>query len=258
MGDENNIDVVTGEEIGEIEAEEQDVTGEDLISKKSKREMTPEYKAVLVERLKKAREVKKKADQLGVLPKRRIKPDPDEPKRFYCSDCRKSYKTAETLAKHINRFHKEKKLSNIVKEKEMTSNNKKDAPQNEKEAPTSKAVSKEEDSKEKKEPVKEPTKEKKADEKNEAALAPITTGVTNEVLAPTITQSILPPPPPIQKPKPPKPSGPPKFTYEEFKEIEKRNNERKKQEEKAFKAKQKQDHILRTIQNMKNGGIPLF
>ena len=248
MDDENNIDVVTGEEIGEIEAEEQDVTGEELISKKSKREMTPEYKAVLVERLKKAREVKKKADQLGVLPKRRIKPDPDEPKRFYCSDCRKSYKTAETLAKHINRFHKEKKLSNIVKEKEM-SNNSKDAPQNEKEAPKSKTAE------EKKEPVKEPTEEKKADEKK---AEPPASSVGDVLLAPAITQSILPPPPPIQKPKPPKPSGPPRYTYEEFKEIEKRNNERKKQEEKALKAKQKQDHILRTIQNMKNGGIAIF
>ncbi len=250
MDDENNIDVVTGEEVDEIEAEEQDVTGEEMLSKKSKREMTPEYKAVLVERLKKAREVKKKADQLGVLPKRRIKPDPDEPKRFYCSDCRKSYKTAETLAKHINRFHKEKKLSNIVKEKEMSNNSKKDAPQNEKEAPTSKA-----DSKEKKEPVEKPTEEAKADEPK--AEPPIT-NVKEELLAPAITQSILPPPLPVQKPKPPKPSGPPRYTYQEFKEIEKRNNDMKKQEEKAFKAKQKQDHILRTIQNMKNGGIPLF
>ena len=61
MDDENNIDVVTGEEVDEIEAEEQEVTGEEMLSKKSKREMTPEYKAVLVERLKKAREVKKKS-----------------------------------------------------------------------------------------------------------------------------------------------------------------------------------------------------
>ena len=60
MGDENNIDVVTGEEIGEIEAEEQDVTGEEMISKKTKREMTPEYKAVLVERLKRHVRSKKK------------------------------------------------------------------------------------------------------------------------------------------------------------------------------------------------------
>ena len=244
MDDENNIDVVTGEEVDEIEAEEQEVTGEEMLSKKSKREMTPEYKAVLVERLKKAREVKKKANQLGVMPKRRIKPDPDEIKRFYCSDCRKSYKTAETLAKHINRFHKEKKLSNIVKEKEMTNNIKKD----EKEAP----------SKEKKEPVKEPTKEEKKDEPKKEPPAPSTAGVTNEILAPAITQSILPPPLPVQKPKPPKPSGPPRYTYEQFKEIEKRNNEMKKKQEKEFKAKQKQDHILRTIQNMKNGGIPLF
>jgi len=252
MDDENNIDVVTGEEVDEIEAEEQDVTGEEMLSKKSKREMTPEYKAVLVERLKKAREVKKKANQLGVMPKRRIKPDPDEIKRFYCSDCRKSYKTAETLAKHINRFHKEKKLSNIVKEKEMSNNNKKDAPQNEKEAPSKEAAQ------EKKEPVKEqkPTKEAKADEKK--AEPPITAGVINEILAPAITQSILPPPLPVQKPKPPKPSGPPRYTYEEFKNIEKRNNDRKKQEEKALKVKKQQDHILRTIQNMKNGGIPLF
>jgi len=249
MDDENNIDVVTGEEVDEIEAEEQDVTGEEMLSKKSKREMTPEYKAVLVERLKKAREVKKKANQLGVMPKRRIKPDPDEIKRFYCSDCRKSYKTAETLAKHINRFHKEKKLSNIVKEKEMTNNIKKDAPQNEKIQEQSKEPVKEQ------KPTEKPSEEKKKDEPKKEPPAP---SVREELLAPAITQSILPPPLPVQKPKPAKPSGPPKFTYEQFKEIEKRNNEMKKKQEKEFKAKQKQDHILRTIQNMKNGGIPLF
>ena len=272
MDEEPTNDVV----IEEQEEEAEEIPAEQLVSKKSKREMTPEYKAVLVERLKKARALKRKAHDLGVTPKRKIAPDPDEPKRFYCEICRRSYKTHETLKKHNNRFHSEKVLSNIIKEKEM-SNVKINAETQQ----TNEGEAKPEQCQEGK-PEAKPNEKKETDEKpkEDTKKPEAPDGVTNEVLtpnqptigvsgvsphiAPTIGVSgvsphIAPAPTLYQRGQrgvpAKKPSGPPRYTYEEFKEIERKKNEEKKKAEKEARARAKQEHILKTIANMKNGGI---
>lgn len=258
MNDENDIDVVTGEQVDEIE--EKDVTGEELLSNKSKRQMTPEYKAELVERLKKARETKKKANQLGVAPKRRIKPDADQGKLYFCDICKRSYKTNETLVKHNKRFHKEKLLSNIVMDKEKSNNKlKEDAAQKQKKA-------EEKPTEDKKEPAEKQSKAKNETKENNAPpvnAEPVNAEGGGILSTPPVTNSIIgsanasQTPVPLPDNAPAKPTKPavPRYTYEEFKKIEKINNERLKKKEKELKRLKDEDHIRKTIENMKRGGI---
>ena len=190
--------------------EVKDVIVKEAKPKKQRKPLTPEYKALLVERIANARNVKNKARKIGVTPKRVIVPDNKESKPYFCDVCKKSYASINSLKKHNVRFHSEKQLKNIIKEKEMKNEKEKEA-----------------------KPVEAPK--------------------------PTpIPQIRAPPPAPPPLERKPVYTGPQRYTYDEFKQIETQNNIKKQQKEKELKAQAKQAHILKTIENMRGGGIPTF
>ena len=239
MEEQDKKEVVPETKDENIEVKE--VTVNEVKPKKQRKPLTPEYKALLVERIANARKVKRKAHDIGVTPPRIIAPDKGEAKRFYCDSCRKSYASQSSLKKHNRRFHAEKQLANIIKEKEM---------QNEKEAKPDEAK-----------PVEQPKPVEQA--------KPVEQPKPVEQAKPVEQPKAIPKPipiPQIQTPPPPRPviertpvyTGPKRYTYEEFKQIENQNKIKKQQKEKELKAQAKQNHILKTIANMKQGGIPTF
>ena len=218
----------TDEPVETKEIEIEDIAEPEVVKKKQKRTMTPEYKAILVERLAKARAVKRAAHDAGVTPARKIHPDKDEPKRFYCETCRKSYKSHESLKRHNHRFHQEKKLSNIIQEK-----------MNEKENVKQDKV----------EPVGEPEKEIKEIKKEIKEVKELK---EEPVVQPL--QAPPPPPPPVLERRQVN-TGPARYTYDEYKMMEVEHTSRRKQKDKEAKAQAKQAHILKSIELMKAGGV---
>ena len=218
----------TDEAVETKEIEIEHIAEPEVVKKKQKRTMTPEYKAILVERLAKARAVKRAAHDAGVTPARKIHPDIDEPKRFYCETCRKSYKSHESLKRHNHRFHQEKKLSNIIQEK-----------MNEKENVKQDKV----------EPVGEPEKEIKEIKKEIKEVKEL-----KEQHIVSSLQAPPPPPPPVLERRQVN-TGPARYTYDEYKQIEKIHITKQKQKDKEAKAQAKQAHILKSIELMKAGGV---
>lgn len=236
------------------------------VMKKNRKEITPEYRKVLIERLEKARAIKNKGKKVGVKLKRTIMPDPDE-KQNYCSICKRSYKTARTLKQHCQRIHGEKKMSVKIKDAE--------AQQQETES--------------KSDETKKQTEDKTEDGKENKVIKP-----TNEVIAPHVEkitdkerlliaqqkqaqqkqieqqkqaqqkiieqqkqaqQKIMqntPPPSPKLTRQPP---TEPRYTIKEFRMMEARQKEVMKIREKEMKAKAKQEHIQKSVALMIAGGI---
>jgi len=221
-----------------------DVPVNEVKPKKQRKPMTPEYKALLVERIAHARKVKRQAHDAGVTPKRVITPDPDQKKPFFCDVCKKTYASKVSLQAHNKRYHPEKRLMNIIKEKET-----KQTPE-ELKLPQTEAA-----------PTKDTENFKIVDGKNHDE---------KEIPAPAKAPAPAPAPAPVIKPPPPPPlvrvqpqpqpvyTGPKRYTYDEFKEIETEKIHQKKQKEKELKAQAKQAHIQKTIANMRAGGIPTF
>lgn len=235
MEAEDKKEVVRDEEEENIVVK--DVPVDEVKPKKQRKPMTPEYKALLVERIAHARKVKRQAHDAGVTPKRIITPDPDQKKPFFCDVCKKTYASKISLNNHNKRYHQEKQLMNIIKEKEKQKT----------EAKQTEAKQTEEKQTEQTKPL--PQTEQPAPPPPQAP--PLV-----RVQAPQpLVRTQAPPPPP---PPPPVYTGPKMYTYEQFKEIETQNEIKKKQKEKELKAQQKQAHIQKTIENMRSGGIPIF
>ena len=212
-----------------VESENENVVElNEVKPKKQRKQFTPEYKALLVERIAHARKVKRQAHDAGVTPKRVIMPDSDQKKPFFCDVCKKTYASKTSLNNHNKRYHSEKQLMNIIKEKEKKTDN-----------------------------IKVVTGKE----------APPPAPVAPPPPPPAAAPAPPPPPPPAAAPAPapvpppemkPISSGPARYTYDEYKLMETQNNIKKKLKENEAKAQAKQAHIQRTIDNMRAGGIPTF
>jgi len=253
MEEEDKKEIVPDEENENIIVK--DVPVNEVKPKKQRKPMTPEYKAMLVERIAHARKVKRQAHDAGVTPKRIITPDKDQKKPFFCDVCKKTYASKTSLNNHNKRYHSEKQLMNIIKEKEMQQTQAKQTqpkplreelklPQNET-APTK-------DTENFKIVDGKNHDENKAPQAKQTQPAP----VIQPAPPPPLVRIQPPPPPPVER----KPvyTGPKMYTYEQFKEIETQNEIKKKQKEKELKAQKKNEHIQKTIENMRAGGIPTF
>ena len=222
--------------------EKENETEEAVVPVRKKREMTPEYRKVLLERLEKARQTKQKGKKVGVKLKRTIKADPDE-KQNYCSICRRSYASPYGLKVHCRKVHGEKKMSDKVKDAE--------AQQQEAEKPK-------EESK---------TEQTKEEPKNEI-IQPQNEVITTHVEEVTDKERLL-----IAKQKeeqaiaiakaqakaqaPPKVKTPSetKYTIKEYRIMEAKHQQLMKSREKEMKEKAKQEHIQKSIQLMLAGGL---
>lgn len=229
--------------------EKENETEEAVVPVRKKREMTPEYRKVLLERLEKARQTKQKGKKVGVKLKRTIKADPDE-KQNFCSICRRSYASPYGLKVHCRKVHGEKKMSDKVKDAE--------AQQQEAEKPKEESKTDE---------TKEEPKNEIIQPKNEV-IKPTNQVITANVEEVTDKERLL-----IAKQKeaqarakavaiakaqaPPKVKTPsePRYTIQEYRTMEARHKQLMKSREKEMKAKAKQEHIQKSIQLMLAGGL---
>ena len=244
-----------------------DVTVNEVKPKKQRKPMTPEYKAMLVERIAHARKVKRQAHDAGVTPKRIITPDKDQKKPFFCDVCKKTYASKISLNNHNKRYHSEKQLMNIIKEKEMQNEQAKQTQAKQTQAKQTQPKPLREELKlpqTETAPTKDTENFKIVDGKNhDENKAPAKAPQAKQ----TQPAPVIQPPPPLVRIQPPPPppverkpvyTGPKMYTYEQFKEIETQNEIKKKQKEKELKAQKKNEHIQKTIENMRAGGIPTF
>ena len=219
------------------------------VMKKNRKEITPEYRKVLIERLEKARAVKNKGKKVGVKLKRTIMPDADE-KQNYCSICKRSYKTAKGLKQHCQRIHGEKKMSAKIKDAE---------------AQQQETESKSDETKKQTESKTEDAKENKVIEKTNEVITPHVEKITDKerlLIAQQkqaqqkqaqqkLMQNIPPPSPKLTR----QPPTEPRYTIKEFRMMEARQKEVMKIREKEMKKRAKQDHIQKSIALMIAGGV---
>ena len=199
---------------------------------RKKREITPEYRQILIERLSTARKTKQKAKAVGMKIPRKIVPDADQ-KQNYCEICKRSYASSYGLKLHCRKFHGEKKISQKVKDAEDKAAQDKAAEEKASDAPETKAE--------------EPKKD------NEIVVVPTETVVDKDRL---LIAKQAPPPPPAQPAKTlRKPPSEPRYTLREFRSMEARHKENMKKREKEIKAQRLQQHILESIAIMKSGGL---
>ncbi len=265
MEEEDKKEIVPDEENENIIVK--DVTVNEVKPKKQRKPMTPEYKAMLVERIAHARKVKRQAHDAGVTPKRIITPDKDQKKPFFCDVCKKTYASKISLNNHNKRYHSEKQLMNIIKEKEMQNEQAKQTQAKQTQAKQTQPKPLREELKlpqTETAPTKDTENFKIVDGKNhDENKAPAKAPQAKQ----TQPAPVIQPPPPLVRIQPPPPppverkpvyTGPKMYTYEQFKEIETQNEIKKKQKEKELKAQKKNEHIQKTIENMRAGGIPTF
>ena len=240
------------------------------VMKKNRKEITPEYRKVLIERLEKARAVKNKGKKVGVKLKRTIMPDADE-KQNYCSICKRSYKTAKGLKQHCQRIHGEKKMSAKIKDAE---------------AQQQETESKSDETKKQTESKTEDAKENKVIEKTNEVITPHVEKITDKerlLIAQQkqaqqkqaqqkqaqqkqieqqkqaqqkqaqqkLMQNIPPPSPKLTR----QPPTEPRYTIKEFRMMEARQKEVMKIREKEMKKRAKQDHIQKSVALMIAGGV---
>ncbi len=228
--------------IEEQGGEKENETEEAVVPVRKKREMTPEYRKVLLERLEKARQTKQKGKKVGVKLKRNIKADPDE-KQNYCSICRRSYASPYGLKVHCRKVHGEKKMSDKVNEAEEK--------QQETEKP--KEESKAEQTKEEpKNEIIKPTNEvitAHVEEVTDKERLLIAKQKEAQAIAIAKAQAKAQAIPKVKTP------SEPKYTIKEYRIMEARHKQLMKSREKEMKAKAKHEHIQKSIQLMLAGGL---
>lgn len=240
------------------------------VMKQNRKEITPEYRQVLIERLEKARAVKNKGKKVGVKVKRTIMPDADE-KQNYCSICKRSYKTAKGLKQHCQRIHGEKKMSVKIKDAEEKQQTESKGESNETIDESKKQTEvKTEDAKENK--VIKPTNEvitphvekitdkerlliaqqKQAQQKQAQQRQAQQRQLEQQKQAQQRLMQPTPPPSPKLTRQPPTET---RYTIKEYRMMEARQKEVMKMREREIKNRARQDHIQKSIALMVAGGI---
>ena len=229
------------------------------VMKKNRKEITPEYRKVLIERLEKAREIKNKGKKVGVKLKRTIMPDDDE-KQNYCSICKRSYKTPRTYKQHCQKIHGEKKMSVKIKDAE---------------AQQQETESKPDETKKQTEVKTEDAKENKVIEKSNEVITPHVEQITDKerlLIAQQkeaqqkeaqqkeaqqkqaqkkLMQNTPPPSPKLTR----QPLTEQRYTIKEFRMMEARQKEVMKIREKEIKKREKEEHIKKSVALMLAGGV---